>query len=433
MTNWEDKKVVIFGSGRSGVAVARKLVPLKALVAISEELPEEKLDPELLAEMRGLKVKLELGGHTNSSIEGADLIVLSPGVHLDIPVILKARQKNIPIISEIELAYRFLSKPILAVTGTNGKTTTTTLIGEFLKAGAKSAVVAGNIGNPLVEVNDRDLDFVVAEISSYQLETIVTFRPWISLILNLTEDHIERHGSMGEYAAAKARIFLNQRKTDYLIYNAEDKLVSQLAGQAEARLVPFSKKDSFLDPAEILIPGEHNLENALAAAHAALICGVSREIIRSVLKVFPGVEHRIELVTEKRGVKFYNDSKGTNPDSTIVALKSLSNGQKNIILIAGGRDKGGDLTDMVHLISDTVKKVILIGEAAQRFKAVLKSKQYLDLILASDLTQAVNTSYSLARPGDAVLLSPACASFDMFSNFEERGRIFKQLVAELPE
>jgi UDP-N-acetylmuramoylalanine--D-glutamate ligase len=433
MTNWEDKKVTVFGLGRSGAAIARKLVPLKAQVTITEELTEEQLDPQLVSEMRELKVNLELGGHANSSIEGAELVVMSPGVHLNIPVILEARKRNLPVISEIELAFRFTSKPIIAVTGTNGKTTTTTLIGEFLRAGNKKTAVAGNIGAPLVEVDDRELDFVVAEISSYQLETIVTFRPWISLILNLAEDHIERHKSMEEYAAAKARIFMNQGKTDYLIYNSEDKLVSQMATSAEARLVPFSKKDSFLNPREILIPGEHNLENALAAAQAALICGISRDTIRRVLKTFPGVEHRIEFVTEKRGVKFYNDSKGTNPDSTLVALKSLSNGQKNIILIAGGRDKGGDLTDLVHLISDTVKNVILIGEAAQRFGGALQAKRYQSLVLTADLAQAVNTSYSLAQPGDAILLSPACASFDMFRNFEERGRIFKQLVAELPE
>jgi len=433
LTKWEGKKVTVFGLGRSGSAVTRKLVPLKALVTISEELPEEKLDPELLTEMRELKVKLELGGHTDAAIEGADLIVMSPGVHLDLPVILKARQRNIHVISEVELAFRFLSKPIIAVTGTNGKTTTCTLIYEFLKAGGKKIIVAGNIGNPLIEVDDRGLDLVVVEISSYQLENIVTFRPWISLILNLTEDHIERHKSMKDYVAAKARIFLNQRKSDYLIYNAEDKLVRELVGSAEARLVPFSKKNSFIDPADLLIPGEHNLENALAEATAALICGVRWETIRSSIRVFPGVEHRIEFVTEKRGVKFYNDSKGTNPDSTIVALKSLSRGQKNIILIAGGRDKGGDLTDLMHLISNTVKKVILIGEAAPRFEAALKSKLYQDPVLASDFAQAVNTSYSLAKPGDTILLSPACASFDMFKNFEERGRIFKQLVKELPE
>jgi len=427
MTKWEGKKVTVFGLGRSGAAVARKLAGLKSDVTITESKSEDKLDNDLVSEMKKIGVRLETGGHSNRSIEGADLIVLSPGVHTDLVTLEEARKLRIPIISEIELACRFISKPIIAITGTNGKTTTTTLIGEFLKAYGKKVAVAGNIGNPLISVDDKDLDFLVVEVSSYQLETIVTFRPWISLILNLAEDHIERHKSMEEYSAAKARIFLNQRKTDYLIYNADDKLVSSIAASSEARLVPFSKNKPFLDPREMLIPGEHNLENALAAAQAALICGVTIDTIKKVLSTFPGVEHRIEFVTEKRGVKFYNDSKGTNPDSTIVALKALSNGQKNIILIAGGKDKGGDLADMARLISTTVKKVILIGEAANRFGKVLKT----DLIFSGDLKEAVNTAYSLAGQGDIVLLSPACASFDMFSNFEERGKIFKELVDRL--
>ena len=340
MTKWESKNVTIFGLGRSGAAAARRLVPLGAKITITESLPEDKLDQELIREMKHLGIKLEMGGHTEAAIEKTDLVVMSPGVHLDLPVILEAGKKGIPVISEIELAFRFLCKPIIAVTGTNGKTTVCTLIGEFLKAAGKSAAVAGNIGRPLVSVDDTDLDFVVAEISSYQLETIVTFRPWISLLLNLTEDHLERHKSMNAYAAAKARVFMNQKRNDYLIYNADDKLVNALASNSEAVNIPFSKKTAFLDPAGMLIPGEHNLENSLAAAHAARLCGVPLETVRQVLATFPGVEHRIEFVTEKNGVKFYNDSKGTNPDSTVVALKSLSTGKRNIILIAGGRDKG---------------------------------------------------------------------------------------------
>lgn len=431
MTKWEGKKVTVFGLGRSGAAVARKLAPLKARLTLTEESAENKLDPNLVSEMKRLGAGLELGGHTAAAIEGADLIVMSPGVHLDLPVILEARRKNIPIISEIELAYRFFSKPVIAVIGTNGKTTTSTLIGEFLKAGGRRAAVAGNIGSPLIEVSDQDLDFIVAEISSYQLETIVAFRPWISLILNLTEDHIERHKTLRDYAEVKARIFMNQKNTDYLIYNAEDKLVSEMVLSAEARRIPFSKNRSFLNPHEIKIPGEHNLENALAAAQAALICGIKREVIDRVLKAFPGVEHRIEFVDEKNGVRFINDSKGTNPDSTIVALKSLTNGKKNIVLIAGGRDKGGSLTDMCRLIKGLVKKVVLIGEAAPRFKEELAKNHYGEVVLSPDLKSAVNTAYSLAEPGEIVLLSPACASFDMFLNFEERGRAFKELVGRL--
>ncbi len=433
MTKWEGKRVTIFGLGRSGIAVADRLVPLKADVTITESLAEKDISPEIITRMKALGVKLELGGHTNAVIENADLIVMSPGVHLDLPPVLEAKKRGIPVISEIELAFRFLCKPIIAVTGTNGKTTTATLIGEFLKAAGKRSVVAGNIGDPLVAVNDADLDLIVAEISSYQLETIVTFRPWISLILNLTEDHIERHKTMEEYSQAKARIFMNQKKTDYLIYNAEDKTVASIVSDAEARLVPFSIKQPFLKPDEMLIKGDHNLENAMAAAQAALISGVGIDTIKSVLKDFKGVEHRIEFVIEKKGIRFYNDSKGTNPDSTVVALKALSNGSRNIILIAGGRDKGGDLTDLVHLISDNVKNVVLIGEAAERFGTALRSNRFDQLTFSGDFKAAVDDSYAMAQPGDIVLLSPACASFDMFKNFEERGKTFKELVLNLKE
>jgi len=432
MTKWEAKKVTILGLGKSGAAAARRLIPLGARVTVSEALSEDKLDPETLSHLKALKVILETGGHTLAAIEGCDLLVVSPGVHLDIPIILEARKRGIPVISEIELGCRFVHKPIIAVTGTNGKTTTATLIGEFLSAAGKKVMVAGNIGFPLVEVNDADLDFIVLEISSYQLETIVTFRPWISILLNLTEDHIERHKSMKEYAAAKARIFLNQKKNDYVIYNAEDKLVSQIVSKAEARLIPFSVKHPFLNAKEIKIPGEHNLENALAAAQAALICGVPQKAIAEVLRTFPGVEHRIEFVTEKKGIRFYNDSKGTNPDSTMVALKSLHQKDKNIIVILGGKDKGGDLTDLVHLITDAAKKVVLIGEAAERFHKELKKDGYKDVVLAQSFKEAVDTSYKLAKAGDIVLLSPACACFDMFRNFEERGKTFKDLVSALP-
>ncbi|MBI5698881.1 UDP-N-acetylmuramoyl-L-alanine--D-glutamate ligase [Candidatus Saganbacteria bacterium] len=432
MTKWEGKKVTILGLGKSGVAAARRLVPLKALVTVSEALSEDKLDPEALSHLKALKVTLEVGGHTLTSLEGCDLLVVSPGVHLDIPIILEAKKRNIPVISEIELGCRFIHKPIIAVTGTNGKTTTASLLGEFLSAAGKKVMVAGNIGFPLVEVNDADLDFIVLEISSYQLETIVTFRPWISILLNLTEDHIERHRSIEEYAAAKARIFLNQKKNDYVIYNAEDELVSRIVTKAEARQISFSVKRPFLDPKNIKIPGEHNLQNSLAAAQAALICGVPQKTIDEVLQTFSGVEHRIEFVTEKKGIKFYNDSKGTNPDSTIVALKSLYQKGKNIIVILGGRDKGGDLTDLVHLVGDAAKKVVLIGEASERFHKELKKDGYKDVVLAGNFKEAVNTSYKLARSGDIVLLSPACASFDMFKNFEERGKTFKDLVSALP-
>ncbi len=432
MTKWEEKKVSVFGLGKSGFAIIKKLKALGAEVFLTDS---GKPDVESENALKELKVKYEFEKHSEESISNKDLIVLSPGVNPSLPILKKAKELNIPVISEIELAYRFLSKPIIAVTGTNGKTTTTTLIGEFLKAAGKKVAVAGNIGIPLVSIDDTDLDFIVAEISSYQLETIVTFRPWISLILNLTEDHLQRHKTMDNYGIVKSKIFENQKKTDFLIYNAEDPIVSKLVLKSEARLVPFYKHEAekvlHIDSIDMKIKGEHNIENALAASLAAKIAGVKPETISDVLKNFPGVEHRIEFVRELNGIKFYNDSKGTNPDSTIVALKALGNKDKNIVLILGGRDKGTSLDKMVEKINETTKKVVLIGEATERFKEALETSGFKQTVIAKDFKSAVKDAYSSSKSGEIVLLSPACASFDMFKNFEDRGEIFKELVGQL--
>ena len=435
MTSWLNKNVTVFGLGKSGLAIAKKLVDLGSKVFLTEAISEDKVDSEARKKLAAIGVGLEVGGHSGRCLEKAELIVLSPGVNPKIPILEEARNRNIQIISEIELAFRFFHKPIIAITGTNGKTTTTTLIGEFLKAAGRRVAVAGNIGTPLISIDDADLDFIVAEVSSYQLETVVSFRPWISLILNLTEDHISRHGSMESYGSAKANVFSNQRKTDYLIYNADDLLVSRLVEPSEARRVPFSKKHAQeffpLPISDIKIKGEHNIENAMAATAAAKIAGVSGEIINKVLRAFPGVPHRIEFVAEKNGIRFYNDSKATNPDSTIVALKTLGNEAKNIVLIMGGRDKGGDLTSMIDYVRKTVKKVVLIGEAAPRFAEALKNAGFSQIETAEDFLSAVKLSYELAEPHGIVLLSPACASFDMFRDFEDRGDQFKSLVERL--
>ncbi|OGC08889.1 UDP-N-acetylmuramoylalanine--D-glutamate ligase, partial [candidate division WOR-1 bacterium RIFOXYA2_FULL_37_7] len=422
--------------------IAKKLLPLAAKIFITDNKLEHELDPLIIKELEKMAPKrgnsnlcIETGGHTLKSINGADLIVLSPGVKTDLPILKEAKLKNIPVIGEVELAYRFLSKPIIAVTGTNGKTTTTTLIGEFLKAGGKKIAVAGNIGIPLISVNDSDLDFIVVEISSYQLETIVSFRPWISVFLNLTEDHIERHGSMQSYGEFKARLFMNQKTRDYLVYNAEDAAICEMAKKSEARLIPFSKKDAdqFLKIPidQIRIKGAHNLENALAASIVAKIVGIQDSIIAQVLKLFKGVEHRIEFVAEKNGVKFYNDSKATNPESTIVALKALDQGDKSIILLLGGKDKGGDLSKMCALINQSVKHAVLFGEGAKRFEEALKKSGFFNFECAKSFDEALCLAFKVSKQGDKLLLSPACASFDMFKNFEERGNVFKSLVAKL--
>ena len=437
-------KIAVFGAGKSGIAVARKLG--KDRVFLTEA--KKDIDPKVMRSLKMLKVPFELGGHTEKALNGTDLIVLSPGVPADIPILKKAKQRHIPVIGEIELAYSFLKKPIIAVTGTNGKTTTTALIGQMLKDNGYKTAVAGNIGYPLISVNDPKLDYIVAEISSYQLETVRRFKPWISVILNITEDHLTRHKTMEEYAKAKAVIFKNQGKKDHLIFNIDDKRVAKISRSAKCNKIAFSrisrqKGGAFIEGGmiyfknkeicavdDIRIKGEHNIENSLAALSAAMLCNVSPASIRKTLMNFKGVEHRIEYVKRTKGVSFYNDSKGTNPDSTIVAIRTLYPAH-DIILILGGRDKMTDLTQMCKEVKEHVKDVVLLGEAKDRFSKNLKKCGYKRLHKASNFADAVKRSYKLAGPGDAVLLSPACASFDMFSNFEERGKVFKKIVANI--
>jgi len=425
---FSNKKVSVFGLGVSGKAAADKLFSLGASIFVSEKKPASAFPSETLND----KFQYEFGGHTNTAIVSADLIIVSPGIHLDLLPLIEAKKRGIPIISEIELAYQILQKPIVAVTGTNGKTTTTTLIGEMLKAAGKKVAVAGNIGDPLIAVDDSALDFIVVEISSYQLESIVRFRPKISVLLNIQEDHLARHRSMQEYMKQKSRIFMNQQGDDYLVCNADDQQVLLLAKEAQAKIITFSPSHIEilgLSPREIRIPGKHNLENALAAAHAANLCGVPKETIAAVLKSFPGVEHRLEFVAEKKGIKFYNDSKATNPNSTLVALETFKG--QTLILILGGRDKGVSLELMCQKIKEGVFAVILLGEASARFQEELNRCGFSNIYLTQSMEEAVKLALKLGSRGENVLLSPACASFDMYANYEERGRVFKEKVAQL--
>jgi UDP-N-acetylmuramoylalanine--D-glutamate ligase len=438
------RKIAVFGAGKSGIAVARKLG--KDRVFLTEA--KKDIDPKVMRSLKTLKIPFELGGHTEKALNGTDLIVLSPGVPSDIPILKKAKQKHIPMIGEIELAYSFMKKPIIAVTGTNGKTTTTALIGQMLKDNGYRTTVAGNIGYPLISVNDSKLDYIVAEISSYQLETVNRFKPWISVILNITEDHLTRHKTMEEYAKTKAVIFKNQAKKDHLIFNLDDKRAAKISRRAKCRKTAFSrishpKGGAFIESGmiyfknkkvcavnDIKIKGAHNIENSLAAISAAMLCNVPPASIRRTLMKFKGVEHRIEYVKKTRGVSFYNDSKGTNPDSTIVAIKTLYPAH-DIVLILGGKDKMTDLTQMCKEVKEHVKDVVLLGESKARFRKNLKKCGYKRIHEATDFADAVKRSYKLSDPGDAVLLSPACASFDMFRNFEERGKVFKEIVANI--
>jgi len=443
--DFQNKKVCIIGYGKSGRAAAERLLSAGAVIKISES--RDNVDG-----IRELPVEFEFGGHTPQFCCDADLIVVSPGVHLDIPAIEEAKKRSVPVISEIELAWRFFSKPVIAITGTNGKTTTTTLVGEMLKDAGFRVAVAGNIGLPLISVDDSILDYIVAEISSYQLETIEDFKPHIAVMLNLTPDHLERYKTMEAYGAAKQRVFMNQNGDDFFVFNNDDPLVVKMAERAPSKKVPFSRtsavlgglflneghmvrlKENYLESIirtdEILIKGDHNIENAMAAAQTALLCGVSPSDIAKTLKDFKGVEHRIEFVRAVNGVAFYNDSKGTNPDSTIVALKTLAK-DRNIVLILGGRDKGTDLGPLCQKVLETVKEAVLIGEAADRFDHALRSVGYGSIHRASSMEEAVRRSFELSGDGTSVLLSPACASFDMFKDFEHRGKVFKEIVHSL--
>jgi UDP-N-acetylmuramoylalanine--D-glutamate ligase len=443
--DFHDKKVCIIGYGKSGRAAAERLLAAGATVKVSENMVGTIHELSLQSD----KIQFESGGHTADFCCDADMIVVSPGVHLDIPAIEEARKKDIPVISEIELAFLFFSKPIIAVTGTNGKTTTAILIGEMLKSARLRTVVAGNIGLPLVSIDDSSLDYVVAEVSSYQLETIDRFRPHIAVLLNLTPDHMDRYKTMEAYTEAKKRIFMNQTPDDVCIFNQDDGLVREAVSDVVSKRAPFSRKqaldsglfinqgfavrlnenvaDAVFSTDEVRIKGGHNLENALAAASAALCCGVPYADIAGTLREFPGVEHRIEFVRSVNGVDFFNDSKATNPDSTVVALKAISRGG-NVILILGGRDKGTSLKDMCDTVKYSAKSVVLIGEASDRFEWELKERGVSQVHRSASLEDAVKLSLSMSSSGDSVLLSPACASFDMFKDFEDRGKAFKGIV-----
>lgn len=339
-------------------------------------------------------------GYTLVQPEEAELIIASPGIPpRDFPKV------KAPIISEIELAYRFLKGiKLVAVTGTNGKTTTTTLISKVLDCPA-----AGNIGLPLISIKDKKIKYISVEVSSYQLETIDIFQPYISVILNVTPDHLERHGSIEEYAKAKARIFRNQNEHDYLIYNANDPILEKIVQKAKCKKVPIHPKK----PLE---------QNILATKAVAKICNIPDQKVEEVLKNFKGVEHRLEEVVNSNGVIIYNDSKATNPESTLVALDAI---QRPIILIAGGRDKNTELNELAKAMQGKVKQLVLFGEAAGRFAKAFTSIPQSKVV---DLEEAVEVAFKKAQKGDAILLSPACSSFDMFKNFEERGKRFKELV-----
>jgi len=445
------KKVLVVGLARTGLAAVRFLAGKGARLKVSETKPAGELEAARKA-LADIPIEWELGGHTVPFFGDVGLIVVSPGVPMDISPLAQARRQKIPVLSEVELAFRFLRRPLIAVTGTNGKTTTTTLIGEMLRASGKRVFVGGNIGNPLIDYVEtpQKEEWVVAEISSFQLEGIAAFRPTIGVLLNITEDHLDRYSDFQEYIRAKAKIFQNQGKEDTALLNADDPLTFQLAHRVESQVLLFSAQrpvpvGSFLEKGAIFyqeadgkrtrydlgrlkIQGAHNLENLMAAIAVGHICGCPPEVLQKVIDEFRGLEHRLEWVRDIDGVRFFNDSKGTNVGAVV---KSLMSFRSPIILIAGGKDKGGDYGPLKSLIAERVKGMALIGEAKERIEGALGG--LTATVKCNTLEEAVHWALSRARSGDVVLLSPACSSFDMFENYQERGKRFKAIVKELKE
>jgi UDP-N-acetylmuramoylalanine--D-glutamate ligase len=443
-----DKRVVVVGAARSGVAAAELLVRRGARVTLTD-IREQIEDGDTL---RAAGVSLELGGHKESTLTGADLIVLSPGVPPRQPAIEAAQRAGVPVTGELELASRWLRGRIVAITGTKGKSTTTTLTGRMLEAGGHKVLVGGNIGHALSSQVDASTDDTihVVEASSFQLESTQTFRPWIAVLLNFSPDHLDRHASVEEYADAKARIFANQQPSDWTVLNADDRAALDLAAAARARRLLFSLTGSVTDGVvlsgetivrrtadgdEPLVPlasvkllGRHLLADVLAAAAVASLVGVDAAAMTKAVEGFTGLEHALEPVAEIGGVRFVNDSKATNIEAATRAIETFEDG---VVVVMGGRFKGGDFTNLLPPLVARRATVVTIGEARPLIREAFGSA--LPVHEADDMSAAVRTAFASASPGHTVVLAPACASFDMFRDYAERGRVFKQEVRKLEE
>lgn len=449
--DFKDKKVLVSGIAKSGISAAGLLKKLGADVTVQDAKTEDKLG-DVTDELRSLGFNLYLGANPDAIIEDMDILVMSPGVPTDLPFVNKAREKNIPVIGEIELAYMFCKSPVIGITGTNGKTTTTTLAGDICKAYFENTFVVGNIGNPFADITfeTKEDGVVVAELSSFQLETINEFKPKVSAVLNITPDHLNRHHTLENYIAAKERVFENQDESDFCILNYNDEITRKMADKTKADVIFFSLggkitegiysdeksiyinalgyNEKVVDIDELKILGGHNVENAMAAIGCCAAIGVPLDIIRKVLKEFTAVEHRIEYVRTINDIEFYNDSKGTNPDASIKAVEAM---KRPICIIAGGYDKGSDFTEWIDTFKGRVKFVAVIGAVKDKITATLDKAGFTNYKTADTFEEAIDLCYKNAVPGDCVLLSPACASWDMFKSYEQRGEIFKEYVKKL--
>ena len=443
------KRVLVVGLGRSGLASALFLQSRGARVTVSDAKSEDQLR-EQIPTLLDAGIAVETGAHGERTFRNQDLIVVSPGVPVDAEPLAQARALGQPVIGEIELASQFLPSQIVAITGSNGKTTTTTLVGEIIAAGGFKTLVGGNIGTAAISLAEKATadTTIVLEVSSFQLETIRTFRPKVAVVLNITPDHLDRHRTFAAYVDAKARIFENQQADDFAVLNADDPTCVELANRIRAEVFWFSRErevgsgafvrdgkvvfrrsgsaETVLAVSEIPLKGAHNLENVLAAVCASALMGCATEKIRGAIINFKAVEHRLEYVATIDGVEYYNDSKATNVDATMKALQSFPS---NIHVILGGKDKGSDYTVLNNLLRERVKSVYTIGAAAEKIQSHIKGMT--QTVSSGTIESAVKQAAAAAQSGDVVLLAPACASFDQFQNYEHRGRVFKELVHRL--
>lgn len=460
MSKYKGKKVLVVGFGLSGVAVTKYLVKQGARVTVTDLKQKSELTESVNA-CADLKIELELGRHNNKSFETAEMVVVSPGVPVNIKPLEEARSKGIPITTEIDLAAVALENPVIGITGTNGKTTTTTLVGEMFKADNKPVFVGGNIGNPLLNhvMSDQKVEAIVAELSSFQLESIEKLVPAVAVFTNLEEDHLDRHPSMEAYIAAKKRLLKACDRNSFVVLNYDDPIIQQFAQECPGKLIWFTKKDpmtiggdfaenfcgayynaakkqiickvtgkeEIYDVAAFRLFGDHNRENLMAAICAARAMGISPAAIQNVISTFKGVPHRLEFIRKKDGVYFFNDSKGTNVMSVQRSLASFNS--SSIILIAGGKDKNMDFGPLVNLVQKKCKLLILLGEAKEKINRAIGD--FAETYLVGTFEEAVLLAYQKSRSGDIILLSPGCASYDMFRNYEERGDYFKKLVSQL--